>query len=359
MKNIFPGQKEKRKHKAGLPPGSVIFTGEKKVSEILIHYIAYSPDQLVEQILIDPNDSESGLGKDLQVKWFDTRGLHDTDVIVKLGSIFKMHALVLEDITDVHQRPKWDEYEDGIFISLRSFLYDSENHTLIPEQISLFLKHDMILSFQENELDLFESVRTRIKVSSGKIRTKGASYLLYALLDNIIDKNQIVASDIEAYIEELEDEVLENPEDELKDKIHRFKKDLLHMQRFVTPLREVINKFARSENVLIDDQTRVYTRDLKDHVEQLHELLEGNRVMLTEIQNLFNAEVGYRMNKVMQLLTLIASIFIPLTFLAGIYGMNFENMPELSWEFGYFGLLLIMMVIFISLIIYFRRKKWV
>lgn len=359
MKTIFPDQKAIRKHKAGLPPGSVVFTGEKKVAEILTHFMAYSPDELVEETLIDPKDSEPGLGTDIQVKWFDTRGLHDTDVIVKLGSIFKMHALILEDITDVHQRPKWDEYEDGIFISLRSFHYDPENNKLLPEQISLFLKQGMLLSFQENESDLFESVRTRIKLSNGKIRKRGASYLLYALLDNIIDENQTVASDIEAYIEKLEDEVLENPGEELKDRIHRFKKDLLHMQRFMTPLREVIIKFARSENALIDDQTRLYIRDLKDHVEQLHELLESNRVMLTEIQNLFNAEVGYRMNKVMQLLTLIASIFIPLTFLAGIYGMNFENMPELSWKYGYFGLLLIMVVIFTSLIIYFKRKKWV
>lgn len=360
MKRFKPKKVLKRKPKTtGLPPGSVIFTGNKKVEKILIHYLQYDSETLEEKVIDSHEENIFHQSPEDKVDWYDMRGIHDSELIQLIGQTFDIHPLILEDVADVHQRPKFEEYEQGVFISLRALQFDTESCKIQTEQVTLYFCKGFIATFQENESDLFDFVRQRIQAGKGKIRHRGSDYLAYAIVDVIVDNYFLVMEEIESVIEGLEETLIEDEDANIKSEIHSLKKELLSLRKSVSPLREAISRFSKSESQFIEEHNRIFIRDLYDHTIQIMDMVESYRDMLNGLQDLFLTEVSFRMNKVMQLLTLISTIFIPLSFLAGLYGMNFANMPELHYQNGYYVLLAVMAVLAIGLLWYFKRKKWI
>lgn len=348
----------KKRKKAGLPPGSVIFTGKRKVDKINIHYLQFNETEIQEQVLDNRSITDFHKPVEEYVQWYDLRGLHDTVLIEEIGKVFSVHPLALEDIADTAQRPKMDEYESGIFITFRAFSFNSADWKVHFEQLALYLGKGFVLSFQENADDLFFSIRDRLHKGGGRVRKRGADYLTYTLLDAVIDRYYLVLDEIEAAIEDLEKAITETASNENRGRIYDLKQEMLLIRKSVIPLRELTRGLLDSENNLIQESTELYIRDLRDHVVQIVDLIETYRDNLNSLQDLYLSELSYRMNSVMQVLTIVSTIFIPLTFLAGIYGMNFENMPELHWKNAYFILLGLMAVIALFLFWFFRKNKW-
>lgn len=344
---------------AGLPPGSIVFTGDKKIEHVGVHYLKYD-NELLEvksarneiKTLIHPAD-------DTKVEWYDFRGVHDTDLLKEVGEAFNIHPLALEDISDVHQRPKFEEYGDDGFMIIKALAFDKKIKKVFIEQVAIFFRKGLVMTFHEEGSDLFQSIRKRIDYSKGRIRHSGADYLAYALIDAVVDNYFIVLEDIEDEIELLEDLILESHEEAHKARIHDLKKQLLAIRKATMPLREAISQFSKIENASVANSTVVFIRDLYDHIIQITDMVDNFRDMLNGLQDLFLSEVSMKMNKIMHFLTLISTIFIPLTFLTGLYGMNFDNIPELHYKYGYFILWGIMMSIFVGLLWYFRKKKWI
>jgi magnesium transporter len=344
--------------KAGLPPGTVIFTGSQKVEKVFIHFVQYNEEQLIEKSFDNHEEIHLNPSPDDKPDWYDIRGLHDTQLIEILGKTFDIHSLVLEDVVNTHQRPKFEEYPNGNFIIIRALAFDKVNLEVTTEQVSIFFRQGLLISFQEAETDLFDAVRLRIQSGKGRIRQRGSDYLAYALLDNIVDNYYLVLDDIESVIEELEDKLLTDPDNTIKERIHHLKKELLVVRKSIAPLREAIGQFSKSSSSFIDESSIIYVRDLYDHTVQIMDMVETYRDMLNSLQDLYISEISLRMNQVMQVLAIITTIFVPLSFMAGLYGMNFDHMPELHYKYSYFILVGMMFVIAVSLVFYFRKKKW-
>ncbi|MEZ5042471.1 MAG: magnesium/cobalt transporter CorA [Saprospiraceae bacterium] len=349
---------KKKRKKAGLPPGSVVFTGKRKVEKINIHYLQYNEFEIKEANLDNQSISSFHAPVDQFVQWYDLRGLHDTALIEEIGKVFNVHPLALEDIADTHQRPKLDEYDGGVFISLKALSFLSDTKEVKTEQVSLYFGKSFLLSFQEDETDLFLKVRERLQLGNGRIRKRQADYLAYALLDMVVDHYYIVLDELEETIENIEADLLIDPDESIKGKIHQLRQELLRVRKYIGPLREVASKFENLENDLIDENIYPYISDLRDHIIQSVDALDNYRDILNGLQDLYLSELSFKMNNVMQVLTVIATIFIPLTFLAGLYGMNFAYMPELHWRYSYFVLLGIMVAIGFFMLRYFKRKNW-
>ncbi|MDD7885248.1 magnesium/cobalt transporter CorA [Flavivirga sp. 57AJ16] len=348
----------KLKKKIGLAPGSIVFTGNRKVDKVLIHHVQYDSNNLTERVLSNHSKSTLIKSDELLIDWYDVRGMHDTELIGFFGSTFDIHPLILEAVVDINQRPKFEEYAKGNFILLRSLVFDPVKLELKKEHIAIYFNDQFIATFQEDESDLFESVRKRINVDRSRIRTRGADYLAYALIDETVDNYYNALENIELQIETLEETMIENVDHSTKNKIHRLKKELLSLRKSILPLREAIANFYKTESSFVHDDSRIFIRNLYENTVQIMDTLESYRDILNGLQDLFISEVSFKMNKVMQLLTIISVIFIPLTFLAGIYGMNFENIPELKYKYSYFILWGIMVVIFVCMIYFFKKRKW-
>lgn len=344
--------------KVGLPPGSVVFTGQKKVEDVLVHFLQYTPETLDELKIEELHDVEEHLLDEHDIDWIDVRGLHDTELIQDIGKTFRIHSLILEDVADINQRPKYEEYELGHFLLLHALSFDKEKAEVNREQVSLYFGKGFMVSFQEAESDLFEGVRHRLRNKHGKIRHRKSDYLCYALSDTIVDNYYIVLDEIADDIQEIEDTIMENEENNIKQRIHQLKKELIKVKKAISPLREAVNHFSKSEGEAMDQTTSMYLRDLYDHIIHLMEMVETYRDVLHGLQDLYTSEISFKMNQVMQILTIITTIFVPLSFLAGIYGMNFAHMPELHYKYGYYALLCVMFLIFVSLLVFFKRKKW-
>ncbi|GJM32612.1 MAG: magnesium and cobalt transport protein CorA [Saprospiraceae bacterium] len=328
------------------------------MEHIHIHHLRYNPDTLEEHLRDNSKVSDLQQAEEGMFNWYDVRGLHDTEMVEKFGKVFQIHPLVLEDIVDTQQRPKFEEYETGNYLLFRDLKFIAETKKIKTQQVSVYFGKNFLLSFQEEEDDLFESVRERLRTSGGRIRRRGVDYLAYALLDNVVDNYFLTLDEVEAVIEDLEFEVLENPNSHSKAQIHHLKQEMLVIRKSITPLREAIGQFSKSENEFINENTFVFIRDLYDHTIQIMDMVETYRDILNGVQDLYLSELSYKMNNVMQVLTIITTIFVPLSFLVGLYGMNFDNMPELHWKYSYFILLGLMVIIAISLLNYFRRKNW-
>jgi len=285
-------------------------------------------------------------------------GLHQVEILEKLGECYGLHPLVLEDILNTDQRPKMEDYGEYIYIVLRDLDYSDKSNEIEGEQISLIVGSNFVFSFQEREGDTFDPIRDRIRNNKGRIRKMGADYLAYALLDSIVDNYFIILEKLGEKIEGLEEKLVTTPTQETLQTIHHLKRELLFLRKGVWPLREVINSLAKGESSLVTEPTRVYLRDVYDHTIQTIDTIETYRDMVSGMLDIYLSSVSNRLNSVMKVLTIIATIFMPLTFLAGVYGMNFKFMPELEWRWGYPLVWLIMAGIGISMIIYFRRKKW-
>ena len=293
------------------------------------------------------------------VNWYDVRGLHDVPLIESYGLHFNIHPLVLEDILHTQQRPKFEEYGDEVFMVISALSFNSEQYELNSEQIAIYFGENFLLTFQENEDDTFAAVRERLEVGRGRIRAKKSDYLAYALIDNVVDNYFQVLDRIEDRMAALEVAINEEPTREVKEKIHHLKFQMLALRKSVMPLREAVGRFSRCESKVMDESTGLFVRDLYDHVIRISDLIETYRDILNGLQELYIAELSIRMNNVIQVLTIITTIFVPLTFLAGIYGMNFDNIPELHIKYGYYYLWGFMFLIFIGSLLYFRRKRWI
>ena len=354
--NMGKGSKKKIK-KVGVPPGTLIYTGNKTVEKIDIEYFVYDEKECQIQ-----NYNASDIGKlnsvDGKVVWINIFGLTDIEFIGKIGEKFEIHSLVLEDILHTSQRPKVEEAEDYLFMVMKMMGTPNGNKKIEEEQVSLILKEGLVISFQEHAGDVFDIIRERILNSKGKLRKKKADYLFYSLLDTIIDNYFIILEEYDNRLEELNTNVLDKPKSDLVENLQKIRVDLNNMKRDLWPLRDAIGKLEKHESPMMDENTKLYIRDLYDHTLQIIDIMEGLRDSLGNIFELYMTGISNRMNEVMKTLTIIATIFIPLTFIAGIYGMNFEYMPELKFRMGYPILMIFMVLIFVGLIAFFRKKKW-
>lgn len=348
-------KKTKKRKNIGLVPGALIYTGKKVLTTRTVTLIQYNESSLQN---IEQPPKLSQVEQDDVVIWYDVRGLADTKFIEDLGQLFGIHPLTLEDILDVNQRPKYEESDDAIFILFHALRYNEETKEIEREQISIYLKGQTVITFQEDVSDLFKPIRNRLQKAEGKIRKLKADYLTYALIDHIVDNYYVSLDAYEENIERLEEEILVNLQQSTKKKIYTLKLQGLKTKKSVSPLREVINTFVKSDHPFIAETTYPFLRDLYDHVLQTIEMNETYRDTVNGLYDLYASEIGFKTNRIIQVLTIVSTVFIPLTFLAGIYGMNFKNMPELEWDYGYFILWGIMIFMVMLSLYFFRRKNW-
>ena len=338
-------------------PGSLVHVGEERTEKPKITIIDYDKDNYQERVV--NNIEECFPFKNYPtISWINIDGIHQVDIIEKLGKHFGLHPLVMEDIVHTSQRPKMEDYDDYMYIVLKMLWFENDDTDVKAEQISIVLGKNFVLSFQELEGDTFNSVRERIRSSKGRIRTMGADYLAYALIDSIVDNYFSIIERFGDIIEELENKLIVDPSPETLQSIHDMKKEMIYLRKSVWPLREVISGMERTESPLFQDTTFVFLKDVYDHTIQVAETIETYRDILSGILDVYLSSVSNKMNEVMKTLTIIATIFIPLTFVAGIYGMNFAYMPELGWKWGYPAVWLINITICLSMYVYFRRKNW-
>jgi magnesium transporter len=289
--------------------------------------------------------------------WINVDGLSDRNLVAQVADKFDLHHLLIEDILNVDHQPKTDELEDHLFLTMKMF-YRFDEEKIDYEHISFVLGKNYLLSFQEKEGDIFSGIRTRIKQDNGIIRKRGTDYLLYRLVDTIVDSYYSVLEKIGEQVEAIEENISKNPSVEDFQQIQKIRKEFIYLRRVVYPLREAINKIVKNESGFIDENNEKYFADVYDHIIHLIDSLDTYKDLTSTMMDLYMNTINYKMNEVMKLLTIITTIFIPLSFIAGIYGMNFSNMPELRSEYGYFVILGIMGVLFILMILYFRYKKW-
>jgi magnesium transporter len=351
------GKSKNIKKSLGQAPGTIVYTGSKESTELFIDVFDYDVDFFEENELGTIEDSYKYIASK-PATWININGLNHVDAIEKIGAHCNLHPLILEDIANTHQRAKIEEYEDYLFVVLK-MLHINEEGQLHTEHISFILGESYVLSFQEAEGDVFDPIRNRLRNAKGRIRANGADYLLYALMDAVVDSYFTLMEIVGEKIETLEDILFDDkPNDDIVYEIQSLKKEILRIKRAISPLREVVNRLEKGEHKLISEKTQFYLRDLHDHVIQVSENVEIYREMIWGLMDMHMTTLGNKMNQIMKVLTIVASIFIPLTFLAGVYGMNFENIPELKLKYGYFVLWGVMILIFAVLLNYFRRKRW-
>ena len=349
---------KKRSLKTGLPPGSLVHIGTKKVGESLIRIIDYDEHEVREknEALLDEcipfRDTDS-------VTWIDIEGLHDIGLLDRLGNSYGLHPLILEDILNTDQRAKSDDMESYIYIVLKMLDFDPTSLEIVSEQVSIVLGRNFVISIQEGrEGDLFEPLRERIRNDKGRIRKLGPDYLAYSLLDTIIDHYFLILEKFAERIETLEENLISDPMPETLHQIHRMKREMIFLRKSAWPLRELIYNLEKSDSDLIQSATKIFLRDIYDHAVHIIDSIETYREMLSSMLDIYLSSVSNRMNQVMKVLTIIATIFMPLTFLAGVYGMNFRFMPEIGWRWGYPLVLLIMFTIAAVMLYLFKKKKW-
>jgi len=342
---------------AGLPPGTLVYVGEKRVETVRITYFDYDEQNFAEKQV--SNIEECFPFKTTPtVTWINIDGLHDIQIIEKMGKEFELHPLLLEDILSTRQRPKAEDYEKYFFIVLKMLHYNDEQQSVESEQVSIVLGNNFVVSFQEIVGDVFDQIRDRIRNAKGRIRKMGPDYLAYSLIDAIVDGYFTILEKLGEKIELLEEQLVVEPTERTLHQIHRLKRELIVLRKSVWPLREVISSLQRTESKLISKVTSIYLRDVYDHTIQVIDTIESFRDMATGMVDIYLSSISNRLNAVMKVLTIIATIFIPLTFIAGVYGMNFKYMPELQWRWGYGAVLLVMALVAVVMLIYFRKKKW-
>jgi magnesium transporter len=341
----------------GLSPGTVVYIGKEKTAEVRITVIDYNKDEFQKKEGVKAEDCYPFKDKD-SITWINIDGVHNTGVIEKIGEFFDFHPLLLEDIGDTTQRPKTEDFDNYIFVVLKMLYFDEKSKKIEIEQVSLILGKNFVISFQEKKGDVFDSVRERIEKGKGRIRKMGSDYLLYCLIDAVVDGYFNVLEKIGDKIEELEEDIVEQTDPKSLNHIHKAKKEMISLRRSVWPLREVVNSFTRDKTSLISKNVIIYFRDVYDHTFQVIDTVETFRDMLSGLHDTYLSSISNKMNEIMKVLTMFASIFIPLTFIAGVYGMNFSFMPELDWRWGYFTVWGIIIIVGISMLFYFKRKKW-
>jgi magnesium transporter len=343
--------------KAGLPPGALVHIGKESTEKIIVSIMDFDQDNLLERT---PDTIEAIFSPERQLsfRWVNITGVHEIDFIEKIGRYFNIHPLTLEDIVNTGQRSKVEDYGHYLYMVSRMLFFDESKGEFHSEQISIILGEGFLISFQEVEGDVFNGVRERIRKGRGRIRQSGCDYLAYSLLDAIVDNYFVVLGIFGDKIEMLDEQLLENPSPEISGMIHEMKREMIYLRKQVWPLREVLGNLSKAGPVLVKESTAVYLRDVYDHTIQVMDTIESYRDILSGMMENYLSVVSTKMNEVMKLLTIIATIFIPITFVVGVYGMNFHYMPELEWKWGYFMVLGFMLCVVVFMLICFKRKNW-
>lgn len=343
--------------KRGLPPGSLVSVGNKTNEQVTIEIIDYTPDNATE-LNADNAEKLKKYVDQQNPTWININGIFDSNLMEEIGKIFEIHPLSLEDIMNTGQRPKYEDFDHYLFVTLKMLTFNKEKHIIESEQVSIIMNKNCVLTFQEKKGDVFDCVRERIRNGKGRIRKMRTDYLAYSLMDAIIDNYFYILESIGDKLEEAEQNLVSSPDFSTLKIIHHLKQEMLYMRKAIWPLRDLVSGVQRNESSLISQDTSIYYRDLHDHTIQVIDTMETYRDMISGMQDVYLSSVSNRMNEVMKILTIFAAIFIPLTFIAGIYGMNFEHMPELKWKWGYFGVLTLMASIASIMILYFKKHKW-
>lgn len=360
----MPDQVVKRSAKIGLSPGSAIHVGEKKVEQVKITVIDYDEKDYHHKT-VENIEETFPYRESRTVTWINIDGLHETPIVEKVGQHFDIHPLVVEDILSTHQRPKVEVFDHYIVVIFKMIQYEDEDDEITQEQVSLVMGRNFVITFQEEaQRDVFDPLRSRIETGKGRIRKNGADYLGYAIMDVIVDHYFLVLEKLGEEIEDLEDAVLENHNPSIVGSIHQLKRQLLELRKAIWPLREAISSLQRSESPLIEKTTNQFIRDLYDHTIQVIDTLENYRERVSSVLDIYLTQMSNRLNEVMKVLTIISTIFIPLSFLAGVYGMNFDtsasslNMPELRSPYGYVVFWFIALAVGGGLLLLFKKKRW-
>lgn len=342
-------------NKTGAPPGTVVYSGKDTTEKVKITLIEYNDTQFIEKNFYDFSECLESVDPNM-VKWINVDGIHKVELIEMIGKHFNIHALTLEDIVNTNQRSKFEDYDTYVVSIMKMIYYDDE---IRSEQLTVILMEGMVISFQEiHGGDAFDMIRNRIRQGKGRIRKMGADYLAYALLDAVVDCYFTILEKFGDRIELLEEELMEEPTKQTLKQLHFMKREMIFLRKAVWPMRELINNLERSETELIKPSTDIYLRDLHDHAVRVIDTVETFRDLLSGMMDIYLSSVSNRMNEVMKVLTIITTIFVPVTFIVGVYGMNFDFMPELHSKWGYPLTWFVIIVTIGSLLIYFRRKKW-
>jgi magnesium transporter len=345
-----------RLKKVGLPPGTILYSDHKPVAPFKLQVFHYDHQDLEEKETSDPHDALSLIGHD-KVTWINVEGRQDPQEMEKLCAILDIHPLTIEDILTPGQRPKIEDNDDYLFLVIKILSFNQDD-SLSMEQVSLLLGKNYVISFHEHSGSTIDIIKDRIRQSKGRIRIKKADYLFYALIDTIVDYYFVVLEKIGDKLEDIEDDLLENPSMAALNSLHKMKKEIITLRRVVWPLREVVNKLERRDLKLVGHETNIFFRDVYDHTIQVIETVETFRDMISGLIELHKSSTSNRLNQVMKGLTIIATIFLPLTFLTGLYGMNFNYIPELQWRYGYFAVLGLSITVVVIMLVIFRRKRW-
>lgn len=346
------------KKRIGLKPGAIDLPGDKQQKPEHFHVFEYDCDTLKEF----DSDNFPKIKKSLtddKVTWINLNNVSSSEQIHEICDVFGVHPLILEDIMHVGQRPKCEYMGDYVFIVLKVLFYDKKKKQISSRQLSMLLFKNLLITFQELSGDVFEAVRERLRQKKGHIRKNQADYLAYALIDAVIDNYFLILEEVGDVMEEIEEGMMKNMEENDVPAIHRLKRNTIYLRKSVWPLREMINSLCRGEDELIREKTTIYLKDLYDHVIQVMDTVESFRDINSGLLDTYLSHVGNRMNEIMKGLTILASIFVPLTFIVGIYGMNFQYIPELKLKYGYFFAWGLMLIITVGMVVYFKKKRWI
>ncbi len=356
MKSINPFSMKKRNHKVGAPPGTVVYSGQKRDERVKISLIEYNETEFIEKEFYDLSECMDHVQNGM-VKWINVDGIHNAELIEAIGKRFNIHPLTLEDIVNPNQRAKFEDYDNYVVSIMKMVTH--ENGMTNSEQLAVVLMDGMVISFQEaTGGDAFDYIRNRLRQGKGRIRKMGADYLAYALLDAVVDVYFSILEKIGDRIEVLEEDLMNEPTRATLQQLHQLKREMIYIRKAVWPMRELVNNMERSETELIKPSTDLYLRDVHDHSIRVIDTVETYRDLLSGMMDIYLSSVSNKMNEVMKVLTIITTVFVPVTFIAGVYGMNFEFMPELHSTWGYPLTWAVMIIIMGSLLIYFRKKKW-
>ncbi|MEM1282635.1 MAG: magnesium/cobalt transporter CorA [Chlamydiota bacterium] len=349
---------KKKRQKFGLPPGALVHVGDKPDQKVKLTLIDYSETKILQRNNLSVESCLSFMNKPT-VTWINVTGIHDAKLISEFGSRIGLHPLMLEDIMNTTQRSKLDDYKDTIFIVLRLLKFDEKYNRVNDEQVSLILGNKFVISFTETSDDVFAPVFQRLHVTNSRIRKRGPDFLCYSLVDSIVDHHFVVLEHVDEQLDTLEDELIHHLSTDTLQKIQHKKREITALRKALWPLREVISRFQRLDTPLVRETTRLYLHDVYDHSIQAMETVESFRDISGGLLDMYMSTMSQKMNEVMKVLTLVATIFVPLTFIASLYGMNFKNMPEIDSDWGYYGTLSVMFSIAFAMMLYFKRKKWI
>lgn len=346
-----------KKEAIGLSPYELKFLGEQKVDFVRLRLINYSLKQLEEHELSKVSETKDFVS-DQTVSWLNIDGLHDAAVLEDLTTEFGIDKLAVADVLDTHRRPKLQEYDNGLYISAKMLQFDDAEDEITSENLVLVFNDKLLISFQEREGDVFNPVRERLRRNKKRIRSANADYLAFALLDVVIDNYLHIISRLGEKIEDLDDELIEHPSSDSLEKINRYKVEISYLRKIIKPCREMIQNLCKLDSELIEQSVKVHLQELKHNMDQANEAVDNYREILSDQLNIFHTTVAYKLNDVLKMLTIFSVIFIPITFIAGVYGTNFDHIPELHYKYSYFIMWGVIIITVVAMLWYFKRKKW-